>query len=372
MTPTLSPKAPPSPDELEVSIFGPGRGECVVLHLGFGEWVVVDSCRNSRTKKPIALQYLEELGVEIGTAVRLVVVTHWHDDHISGVSQVLQEAVTAEFACSAADYPTIFEAVATARSSSLPDSGLDEFSRVFDVLSGRKKAGQRTASVGPRWAAEGMLLFQSSDSASRARVVALGPSPATETLSRRELAGFLAERTKPQRRAVALGPNQRSVVLWVTAGQRSVLLGGDLESSTNPAVGWQAVVASRVRPSGRASLFKVPHHGSGNADHPPVWADLLEARPIALLAPFASGSFSLPAPDDVSRLLTRTDRAYCTTPPRGWKPPKRDPMVERTARDVARNRRAIKGDVGHVRVRMQLAGNGPASVDVRPPALQLT
>ncbi|PXF57856.1 MAG: hypothetical protein C4B58_08625 [Deltaproteobacteria bacterium] len=34
----------PSPDELEISLFGPGRGECVVAHLGNNDWLVVDSC----------------------------------------------------------------------------------------------------------------------------------------------------------------------------------------------------------------------------------------------------------------------------------------------------------------------------------------
>ena len=33
---------PPAPDELEVSLFGRGVGECAVVHLGSGEWLVVD------------------------------------------------------------------------------------------------------------------------------------------------------------------------------------------------------------------------------------------------------------------------------------------------------------------------------------------
>ena len=48
---------PPCHDELEVSIFGPGIGESVVVHLGYGDWIVVDSCLNPRTRLPAALEY---------------------------------------------------------------------------------------------------------------------------------------------------------------------------------------------------------------------------------------------------------------------------------------------------------------------------
>src|SRR5438067_455186 len=39
---------PPDSSELELSVFGPGRGECLVVHLGAGEWMVVDSCLNEQ------------------------------------------------------------------------------------------------------------------------------------------------------------------------------------------------------------------------------------------------------------------------------------------------------------------------------------
>src|SRR5260370_27238866 len=69
------------PAELEVSLFGPGVGECVVVHLGLGEWLVVDSCVDPVSRKPVALNYLSELHVDVGKAVKQVVAKHWHDDH---------------------------------------------------------------------------------------------------------------------------------------------------------------------------------------------------------------------------------------------------------------------------------------------------
>ena len=54
----------PDDDCLEVSLFGPGYGECVVVHLGFGDWVVVDSCIEPDSRDPIALAYFSAIGTD--------------------------------------------------------------------------------------------------------------------------------------------------------------------------------------------------------------------------------------------------------------------------------------------------------------------
>ena len=74
----------PKTDEIELSLFGPGIGECAVVHLGNGEWMTVDSCLAADRSTPVAVEYLISLGVDIATQFKLIVVTHWHDDHIKG------------------------------------------------------------------------------------------------------------------------------------------------------------------------------------------------------------------------------------------------------------------------------------------------
>ena len=66
---------PPNLHELEVSVFGPGVGECIVAHVGDGDWIVVDSCINRESQEPVALEYLKSLHVDIPSRVRLVVAT---------------------------------------------------------------------------------------------------------------------------------------------------------------------------------------------------------------------------------------------------------------------------------------------------------
>lgn len=67
---------PPDPEELEISIFGPGYGEAIALHIGHGQWILIDSCSEPRSGKPAPLEYLHQLDINISQAVRLIVATH--------------------------------------------------------------------------------------------------------------------------------------------------------------------------------------------------------------------------------------------------------------------------------------------------------
>ena len=50
----------PSRDEIEVSVFSRGYGECIVVHAGDGFWIGFDSLLNPRGK-PAALDYFQEI-----------------------------------------------------------------------------------------------------------------------------------------------------------------------------------------------------------------------------------------------------------------------------------------------------------------------
>ena len=81
--------AAPGPNDFERTLLGPGYGECAIIHYGHGEWIIVDSCVDE-AGHPAALNYLRQIGVDAGRSVRMIVVTHWHDDHIRGIVQVVR------------------------------------------------------------------------------------------------------------------------------------------------------------------------------------------------------------------------------------------------------------------------------------------
>lgn len=335
--------------------------------------MVVDSCVDRATKSPIALEYLDRLGVDVPDAVKLVVVTHWHDDHIKGISSVFRTAESATIVCSAAlRNREFFQVVAASERAMTESPGMGEFSAIFAILEERAPVGVRPASIGPQWVMENQCLFlRNAAQTCPAEVHALSPSSGSITLALRGIGQLLPQYNAPKRRAVALSPNQIAVVLWFKVGDIRVLLGADLEETPSPTTGWKAIVASTSRPNDRAPIFKVPHHGSVNADSPDVWSHMLEPEPVAVLTPFASGTSPLPSARDFARLSKRTPNLYCTASPDGWSPPKRDPAVEKTIRDVAPKRRAIVGPMGHVRMRSKCS-SPPISVDLFNGAYRVT
>ena len=58
------PASRPAVQEVEVTIFGPGFGEFILVHATHNDWIIFDSCIESATGKPAVLRYLEEIGVD--------------------------------------------------------------------------------------------------------------------------------------------------------------------------------------------------------------------------------------------------------------------------------------------------------------------
>jgi hypothetical protein len=90
---------PPASNEIEVTLFGPGYGEAIAVHLGDGAWMMVDSCIDPDSKATASGTYLEQIGVD-ARQVRSIVASHWHDDHVRGISQLAAKYPTADFVLS--------------------------------------------------------------------------------------------------------------------------------------------------------------------------------------------------------------------------------------------------------------------------------
>lgn len=206
----------PLPNELEVSLFGPGYGESAVIHLGGNEWIIIDCCRVVANGDIVPLEYLRGIGVDPATAVKLVVATHWHDDHIRGLSDVVRTCVSARTVCASALTKPEFIAWVTryeARNSIAAGSGVKEIFEVLKILHDR---GQQ-----PIYAAPNRALFVSDIAAAvvggNCIVTSLSPSDRQQELFWHEIAA-LVPGLEPKRRAVSQSRNHVAVVLWVQAG----------------------------------------------------------------------------------------------------------------------------------------------------------
>lgn len=343
--------SPPDRHDLEISVFGPGAGECVVVHVGEGDWIVVDSCIDRKSGHPIALDYLKSIGVDPGTQIKLVVATHWHDDHIHGMGELLEAAASARFADSTANcFAKLLEVVELGSKLTARSSVTREFDKIKTILESRRVNGQSRDAVGPMHAIANrkLLALDDPDRSIVCEVFSLSPADGVINRETAELNYALSE-IQNGRRPARQGPNQLSVVLWLKVGALNVLLGADLEHVSGITEGWKAITNSGERPSGHARFVKVPHHGSENADCPECWTELISENPIAVLTPYASSH--LPKKSDIERMCKRTPQIFLTGDPTKYSVPRRDNAVDRTLREAAIRRRSLGGQMGHVRLR---------------------
>lgn len=357
----MSQTQPPGPEELEVSVFGPGYGECVLIHVGYGVWLVVDSCIDPKTNRSAPLGYLESIGFDPASAIDLVVASHWHADHVRGLHELYSVASAAKFSCSSVLAGKEFVSLAKIYSEDAGKIpiGPEELYKCLTTLSSRAKA---TGKVHHRWAITDRLLWQSSESSPlKVKLIALSPSDEMFTRTQQMMLNYITSIKKgySEPRLIAGCPNDVAVALLLEVNGRQILLGSDLEQEANTSVGWSAVMASEAVKESKCCTFKVAHHGSASGHNDQVWDDLLEQAPIALLTPFRHGKLRIPTQTDRERILRRTEQAFISADPNASpKLPKKATKVQAFVDGTVHNRRLAAGQMGQVRWRAPL--NDPA------------
>lgn len=301
----------PGPQEVEVSVFGPGFGECIVIHVGNGKWIVVDSCVDPNKRGPVGIEYLESMGVDPGS-VLLLVATHWHDDHIRGFSELVRKCSNASICISSiftSEEFLTYICANTNRTMAKVSSGVSEMRGVLEAC----KSSRRTLILGSDSKRILHLSGSEFDHGHSVQVWSLSPDGRSYSRFLSSLSKLMPQVGTPKRRAPRVSPNDCSVVLFIEIGPLGILLGADLEEA-NGCQAWSAIVESQTRPKINAGFFKVPHHGSGNAHHPEVWRKMLTADPVYAVAPYNKGS-KLPTVQDRARLLSSARRGYITIDP---------------------------------------------------------
>jgi len=350
----------PNQSEIEVSLFGPGYGESVLIHVGGGKWIIVDSCVHKDLPEPTPLWYLQSLGVDVAKDVLLVVASHWHDDHFRGMSRILEVCKKAVFVCSSAmvaeEFVMLGEAFAARELEQ--QSGISEFKQIHTILSQQ----QRTMKLA-RASSRLLLLTQANTGLPfDASLWSLSPTDAVAALCIKQLAAaFISEHTQP--REISLDPNELAVVLQLVVGSDSILLGSDLEDGAEH--GWKMILTDQTRPQDISFSFKVAHHGSETGHNDDVWTKMLAKNPFAFLTPFNRGHKKLPSATDIARINKLTDRGFVTIDPEA-KPVRKtySKDVERTLKEGNVRLQNILTCRGHIRFRFTPKKIHTAKVDL--------
>jgi hypothetical protein len=364
MTNPSAQKAPPSSDQIEVSVFGPGFGECIAAHIGAGRWMVIDSCLDREKNVPVALAYFNEIGVDPASAVDVVLATHWHDDHVAGIDELMTACSSAQFWCSDALRSPEF----------LQLTEIDLKRKGLKFTRGVKYIGALIDKMGAKFnfALASMRIFQTSLSTSNQSIPveawSLSPSQAEHLLALQNLSD-LFNTSGPETVLADRNPNHSSVALLLIVGNQQILLGADLEETGKSTEGWSAVVSSTTRPRPiSADVLKVAHHGSVTGHLDAAWSDLTNGQPTAILTPYRIGDNILPQPTDVTRIVSLAKRAYITKESYDQRPIKRPVSVSKLAPPTLRR---LHKKPGHVRLRKPIASTADWDVTLFDGATEL-
>ncbi|MEZ4658033.1 MAG: MBL fold metallo-hydrolase [Caldilineaceae bacterium] len=250
----------PQSDEIEIAVFGPGYGESIVIHIGNGKWIIVDSCLDDGSDLPAPLRYLWSLNVNVAKDVVLVVATHWHDDHIRGISGVFNACESSDFVISSALSSEEFLNVIRAEKPPIESTGVSEFTKIIDILHARKQ--RRVQWATPKHAIVDRLLLsreiQYESQITKVKIYSLSPSDAAVMQAKLAFAQALSGQQARPKRIAAVAPNHTSVVLWVEIGPHRILLGADLEVTSNPQTGWSVILSDSTLSMVKRISLKYP------------------------------------------------------------------------------------------------------------------
>ena len=335
----------PAPDEFEVTLFGPGYGEALAIHLGEHHWILVDSCMDPDSKIPASSTYLKQICID-PDKVDAIIASHWHDDHVCGISKLATEYSNADFIISSIFNNKEAAYFLAAYSGICAPGQAKGAKELFEVIKQRSIV---------HYVHQQSNVLEINLTGRQIRVTALSPVYAAISQSIANIAQYLPRKGggSPINHAPDLKPNIESVAIHIDFGDDAVLLGSDLEEHAK--FGWSAVVADRWCSSRRpGTAYKVAHHGSYTGDLSEIWSMLLQPDPVVCMTPFIRGSQKLPAEDDKTRIKANTSHRYISSG--SSRKPEMDNTQLKRLSDICANLSRVNPGFGAVRLRKRLGG----------------
>ncbi|ELH4197688.1 MBL fold metallo-hydrolase [Vibrio cholerae] len=291
-------------------VLGRGVGECLLVELSTNEWMVIDCFNIPETKTPAPIEYFNSIGLDPSVVIKKVLITHFHDDHVQGMSNLIELAENAEVYLPSAltlNEAADFYAKQQVSNGYQEFSGIAEFGRILDVLD---KNNRKVTSV-----KHSMVLYN----ANVYMLSALSPSE-KDCVEASKAFIALASGIKDASRVVKQHPNNHCITLNLQCNttNNSALLGSDLEISTDPASGWDAAVSSTMAPQKKTvDIFKIPHHGSENGYHSYTVEELLSTNAVSVVTTF--NRQDLPRAELIDVYKRHSTRLLATTKPKSYR-----------------------------------------------------
>jgi hypothetical protein len=317
----------------DVILAGSGYGECIIIRLNKSEWGVIDSFINKDTGNPAAIDILEKHGFS-PTSIKLIVLTHWHADHIGGASALMQASSDATLCISDIFLEEqILQLAEIAKRSLIHDHSGTEFGQIMNMIIAERKR--------VIWASPNTRVFSNGS-----EVYTLSPSNRFKTeYIQNFTTNYQLEEGTDKRNFIDNLPNLISIATLFIKGGESFLSGADLEKR-----GWLEILDDPNRIRKLSSIYKIAHHGSSKSDHTRIWRQLLNNNVLAILTPFYRLRDPIPKPNDLRRISSRAKEVFISNNPNSKRGNRRSNAVERTMREVTKARRIIGGHFGYIEI----------------------
>jgi beta-lactamase superfamily II metal-dependent hydrolase len=286
-----------TPGELSIFLLGPGIGESMLLVLPDGAVILIDCFQLGAAVPPLNL--LTHLGL---TQIDLLVVTHPDQDHVGGLTGLLDSAIDVKSAWTYPHLNLLRDLVAAWGGSAPSLQALDRAWERLDALADVNRRFDISLNSRPWVSPSG-----------RFTLTPVAPIPSDLVDAQRQISGLLTRDAKGQvqvdqkladrLQGKQLGdhPNLLSIALAAAGDGARLLLSGDVEAPQKPNRGWSGILKvlgdqSRLDLLTDVHLVKVAHHGSIGAWHEPTWSRLTQSGPVdvALITPFSRSKL----PDD--------------------------------------------------------------------------
>lgn len=315
-------KGKPAKNEIEITLIGAGSnaGESIVVHLTDNKWMIIDSCTADGEVLP--LYYLQQKEVNLDDVV-FVMCTHWHSDHVRGLSNVIDACHNAKlilpaFFTQKKAYEVLFAGSVTNQSPVAK-----ELHACLNVIKVREGALKKPMYLGPR----DELKTINCDGVN-VEVRSFSPSDYMKELYDK----LLALSTFQEMANTDMEPNMCSSVIDISTSnqQLNVLLGADLECNrehkddlnckTNCAdcfaMGWCNIVVESERYKERAkyNYIKAAHHSSVTGYCPNLMDTKVDKdSTIITTTVFENGAgVRLPKQDMMKLYLSKADNYFIT------------------------------------------------------------
>lgn len=339
----------PTNSEVEITLIGTGGGygESIILKIGIDSWIIIDSCINPFSNEPLAIEYLQTIGIDF-SKVKLVVCTHWHNDHIKGLANVLSRCPNAEFCFSAVNdlnkFLLLCELDYTKMLKGGSISSTNEFADCLEIINKRGTYFTRAQCD--------LVLKMVKEANVEFSLYAMSPSPKTISDFDSEISQLITKFGERNTAIINKSPNDKSVALLLKFGEHRVVLGSDLEIGKNEHEGWRHIIKhSKVIDEQKASLYKLPHHGSENGYLKDIFDILVNDNSVLKLTPFKSSG--LPREEMLEIYTKHSDRIYLTSNITvSKKPKKRDSAIEKVIERSVVSLTEVKFSHGIVRSRI--------------------